>query len=77
MRVPGETYRFWQFSLPLLPAFDRAAWDATEDYLGPNGRFYRGTWTFFGKTRSVYSDELISFSKNEYAASASEVSDDR
>lgn len=67
MQVTGDRYFFWQHSLPLLPSFDLHPdkWDRSA-YVGPNGRLYEGTWTLFGKDRNIYSDKVVSFSKQEY-----------
>lgn len=68
MRVAGDTYRFWQISVPILPPLiETPDIDAhIKRYLGPNGYCYVGTWTYFGKTHNVYSDECVSFTKREY-----------
>lgn len=71
MRVPGDVYHLWASKMPLLPAlplFDNASIDWTR-YLGPNGRLYEGTWTFFSKKgrESIY-DPQVSFSRREYDA---------
>lgn len=78
MPIKGERYFVWQYRCPILPdigwrweqafkagiSFD----DYARDTLGPNGRPYEGTWTFFGKDRNIYTDEQIAFSKREYPA---------
>lgn len=61
----GERYFLWKYSLPLLP--DPFGPLSFEKYLGPNGNLYKGTWTFFGKTKNIYSDEQINFRKEEYS----------
>ena len=67
MRIAGERYRVWGFSCPLLPpaeaAYNPALWDK---YLGPTRRLQFGTWTFFGKTGNIYTDNVIDFVKREY-----------
>ncbi|MDB5656119.1 MAG: hypothetical protein JWQ94_3732 [Tardiphaga sp.] len=63
MKVTGDTYRFWQHSLPLLPDINQPA---IGDWLGPNGHVYIGTWTLFGKDRNIYSDEVVGFTKAEF-----------
>lgn len=72
MPVRGDVYEFWRYKLPLfppLPIFDNDSKFSTEGYLGPNGRLFQGTWTFFSKKghRSIYDPE-VSFSKQEFAA---------
>lgn len=74
MKVSGERYFFWEYTCPLLP--DPSHWkpevlaaereNMLAQYLGPNKRLYEGRWTMFGKTRNVYTDEVVSFSKREY-----------
>lgn len=67
MPISGDTYRIWQHSCPMLPDILAAySEDFMKDHLGPNGRLYKGTWTFFGKNRNIYSDEVIAFSREEY-----------
>lgn len=72
MKVTGERYFFWKKSLPLLPDIRRGfatifeANAAFESVMSPNGRFYKGTWTYFGKTGNIYTDEVVSFTKREY-----------
>jgi hypothetical protein len=66
MALRGDVYRIWQCRLPLLPdplAAHSADW--MTKCIGPNGGLYQGTWTFFGKDRNIYSDEVIAFSKRE------------
>lgn len=70
--VPGNLYELWDWKSPILPAlpiFDNDPPFSMEGYLGPNGRLYEGTWTFFSKKakHSIY-DQQVSFSKQEYAA---------
>lgn len=69
MPISGERYFIWQKSMPLLPPI-LGNWESAElirqNYLGPNGQLYEGTWTFFGKDHNIYSDEQIAFSKREY-----------
>lgn len=76
MPISGEVYRIWQYSMPILPPIDGIPWSdnvATQaklirdQYLGPNGRLYEGTWTYFGKHHNIYSDKVIAFEKREYA----------
>lgn len=76
MSVRGDIYRVWQYRMPLLPPIDGVPWSDSvattaqlirDQYLGPNGRLYEGTWTLFGKTRNIYGDEVIAFHKREYA----------
>lgn len=79
MPIAGETYRIWRWECPLLPdplLFGPPKPDAAlsvaemmKPYLGPSGRLFRGTWTFFGKTGNIYSDEMVAFSKVEYPPS--------
>ena len=71
MPIRGDVYRFWEWSCPMLPdpsAFSQP--DYREKlrglYFGPNGRLYKGTWTFFGKDHNIYSDEQVGFFKEEY-----------
>lgn len=75
MPISGDTYRVWQWVAPILPPIEGIPWGdsiATQaelirrQYLGPNGQLYEGTWTLFGKTNNIYSDEQIAFSKVEY-----------
>jgi len=72
MKVTGDRYFFWQYRWPLLPPIrETDSVDYVLDrvrYFGPNGRLYEGTWTFFGKDRNIYSDDVIAFSKQEYPA---------
>ena len=65
MRGSGERYFFWQFRAPLLP--DPFKPEEFASCLGPNGRPYVGTWTFFGKDKNIYSDEQVAFRKEEMA----------
>lgn len=63
MPITGETYRFWTYSQPVLPPIERAnqeQWLIAKGYIGPNGRFYRGTWEFFGKG-NIYTDQQVGF----------------
>lgn len=67
MRLSGYTYRIWQYRCPILPPIIEVDdVDAhIRRYLGPNGHIYEGTWTFFGATGNIYSDEQIAFTKRE------------
>lgn len=71
MRVAGERYFVWQKTLPLLPNILRCAESEAAikaemaASFGPNGGLYYGTWTYFGKDRNIYSDEVIHFRKWE------------
>lgn len=74
MKLTGERYFFWKISMPLLPDI-RAGFETSEaaniafrEVMSPRGLFYEGTWTFFGKNKNVYSDECVSFTKQEYPA---------
>lgn len=65
MQIRGDRYFFWEMSLPLLPPIVSKPVDWAQ-YTGPNGQIYKGTWTFFGKDRNIYSDETVAFRKEEY-----------
>lgn len=68
MQLRGDIYHLWEWHCPILPpmlpGMTRA--DLDNHLLGPNGRLYRGTWTFFGKDRNIYSDKEVAFRKEEY-----------
>lgn len=75
MPIRGDVYKFWSHSAPLLPPFPLdPTWPGLTEwkrqyesrYLGPNGRLFKGTWTYYGKNHNIYSDELVSFERNEY-----------
>ena len=69
MTISGDRYFVWEWSSPLLPNPLREDLNTAErwaTYIGPNGQLYKGTWTFFGKHRNIYSDEQIAFRKEEY-----------
>lgn len=72
MPIKGERYFTWTYTCPILPNIEwfggpgiEPRQDLIDACLGPNGRLYIGTWTFFGKSRNVYSDQVISFHKTE------------
>ena len=66
MQIKGDHYFFWHWRSPILPniglGIEAINW---KNYVGPNGGYYEGTWTFFGKDHNIYSDEQIAFSKCE------------
>lgn len=69
MQLRGDIYHLWEWHCPILPPLSSGA-DILMNraaYLGPHGRFYRGTWTFFGKTHNIYGDKEVAFRKEEYA----------
>jgi hypothetical protein len=67
VRVSGDIYKLWDFTCPLLPPIvETPPYDIPKGWLGPNGRLQEGTWTFFGKTRNIYPDKCVAFSKREY-----------
>jgi hypothetical protein len=71
MPVSGDVYRIWRYHCPLFPDVLAAyGEDSMSGYLGPNGRLYKGTWTFFGKAHNIYSDQVIDFSQEEYPESS-------
>jgi hypothetical protein len=75
MPIKGDRYFFWEYRCPLLPDIG-ARWEAAynsgvsfdeyaKSWTGPNGGYYEGTWTFFGKDRNIYSDQRVGFTKRE------------
>lgn len=78
MPVKGDRYFTWDYTAPIFPdlggPWERAfnAGISVKEYVkpwvGPNGGFYEGTWTFLckrGERRSIWSNEEIGFSKQE------------
>lgn len=70
MPISGEVYRIWEYTCPILPDprwfNEPRRQDLIDGCWAPNGGVYKGVWTFFGKGRSIYSDEQIGFRKVEY-----------
>lgn len=81
MKISGDRYFAWDYSCPIFPDIGWA-WEAAykkgisfseyaKPWIGPNGGFYEGTWTFLckhGEKRSIYTNEQIAFNKHEVYA---------
>lgn len=74
MKLRGDSYLLWGYECPILPPltfYERAYNEGVpveefcKPYVGPHGGYYMGTWTFFGKTHNIYTDEQVSFTKYE------------